>query len=599
MDMAVIAKAYERARERYSTKNMGIGLLVTVGIFIMAVKLLFMGSSQSLFSISSPDDGILTTATWNIAAINNNPFEYWITNDDPAYNDLMKKVSQFVTDPGSKDVKVSEVFSDTMFDDLVRHIEETAKWAGLAEMKIQWNTDFKNRKVISEFIKDPLLGKKRLISMLDRVTNTINVVESDTPVTRPTVINCYDGKILDGSVVTLESVATWWPVWLEFMFARTVKVADNRNGGAHAQKAIYEMLQPIKKSKYPSLTEEEEKMSLPLQTLCGAIFDAILVNMMNQLSPVAGPGAANGGWEGIRTNMCDKLNRHKTSRILEILETTYSNQDVVFLQEVAGSFKRTAMGRKLGSMFYDVYSPADIDADRDQNSFILLKKDRYKAVQEVTGEVLEMLKEDNPKAPVAKGDVFAITMRDVITGHPFLLASFHGDTNGLATIPVVSAVSKYATEKLPSDYRLLFGLDANTYGDPEEDQQGVTGFGEFFGKIEPRPLNSCYGRKPSPINFTTFNARTHLQPQLNKAVSFEEIGTSKKRDKNPKDFILFYESDYSVSEVTKDNTGARKYVENMVFPTLDFPSDHGVTSAVLRSIREEVAVTSNNLRKLE
>ena len=31
----------------------------------------------------------------------------------------------------------------------------------------------------------------------------------------------------------------------------------------------------------PDITEEEEKVSLPLQTLCGAIFDAILVVSIN------------------------------------------------------------------------------------------------------------------------------------------------------------------------------------------------------------------------------------------------------------------------------------------------------------------------------
>ena len=31
----------------------------------------------------------------------------------------------------------------------------------------------------------------------------------------------------------------------------------------------------------------------------------------------------------------------------------------------------------------------------------------------------------------------------------------------------------------------------------------------------------------------------------------------------------------------KDNTGRRQYIENMVFPTLSFPSDHGITSTVL------------------
>ena len=56
-----------------------------------------------------------------------------------------------------------------------------------------------------------------------------------------------------------------------------------------------------------------------------------------------------------------------------------------------------------------------------------------------------------------------------------------------------------------------------------------------------------------------------------------------KGDKNPKDFIVFFAADFDVISTTKDNTGKKQYVEGMVFPTLTFPSDHGVTSTVLRS----------------
>ena len=38
-----------------------------------------------------PEKGVLRVATWNIAAINNNPFEYWITHDDADYNMLAAK----------------------------------------------------------------------------------------------------------------------------------------------------------------------------------------------------------------------------------------------------------------------------------------------------------------------------------------------------------------------------------------------------------------------------------------------------------------------------------------------------------------------------
>ena len=215
-----------------------------------------------------------------------------------------------------------------------------------------------------------------------------------------------------------------------------------------------------------------------------------------------------------------------------------------------------------------------MDADRDQNSFILLKKDIFREVKEVTNDVLKEL-DTSKDVPLAKGDLLALTAVDAEDGTKYLLASFHGDTNGLATVPIVTAMHQYAVTKLP-DHKLLFGMDANTYAQPEEDQQGVVEFAQFYRS---KSLNSCYGPYPNPKNFTTFHARTHLQPQLNKAVRLEEKDI--KGDKNPKDFIVFFSSDFKVVTTTKDNTGDRNYIENMVFPTLAFPSDHGVTSTIL------------------
>jgi hypothetical protein len=145
----------------------------------------------------------------------------------------------------------------------------------------------------------------------------------------------------------------------------------------------------------------------------------------------------------------------------------------------------------------------------------------------------------------------------------------------LATKPVVSAVRSYAVSQQPT-CKLLFGLDANTYAKPDPDQQGVTDFASFYTSLA---LNSCYGPHPNPLNFTTFHARTHLQPQLNKAVTLEEKDI--KGDKNPKDFVLFFDADFKVLSTNKDNTGKKVYIEGMVFPTLTFPSDHGITSTVL------------------
>jgi hypothetical protein len=93
-------------------------------------------------------------------------------------------------------------------------------------------------------------------------------------------------------------------------------------------------------------------------------------------------------------------------------------------------------------------------------------------------------------------------------------------------------------------------------------------------------LTSCWGDVPNPSNYTTYNARTYLQPQLNKACKMEE--KREKGDVNPKDFILFKKNDFEVVSTWKDNTGEKNFIEDMAFPTLTFPSDHAILSSIIQ-----------------
>eukprot|EP00602_Paraphysomonas_sp_CaronLab_P005140 CAMPEP_0185035902 /NCGR_PEP_ID=MMETSP1103-20130426/28024_1 /TAXON_ID=36769 /ORGANISM="Paraphysomonas bandaiensis, Strain Caron Lab Isolate" /LENGTH=494 /DNA_ID=CAMNT_0027573185 /DNA_START=216 /DNA_END=1700 /DNA_ORIENTATION=- len=485
-----------------------------------------------------------------MAAINNNPFEYWITNEDPKYNTLMQGVSEFIKNPGDKDIPVSQVFTEGMFTEL-KDLMKAANWNGVEETEARWNDEYKNRKVISEFIRDDLIGKKRLTSMPDRITNTISTTKGD--VMRPTVMNCY--------TESLDSMEKWWDHWKRFMFSQPISL----NSGTTK---VQDMLQPIKQSKYPAISTEEAKISIPLQTMSLAIFDAILVHMLNSVSP---------GWHNIRDEICTKLNRQKNSRSIEILSTTYRDYDIQFLQEVGSSFMDAARKDKSLTTMFDVHIPSALDSKRDQNSIILLAKGKYMEVADLTREVVDLYnsKHTDANLPVMDGDLFVMEAKQADDGVMYLLASFHGDTNGLATKSVVTAVREYATYARPH-HKLLFGMDANTYASPLSDQQGVTDFAAFYTALN---MNTCYGPHPNPKNFTTFHARTYLQPQLNKAITYEEKDI--KGDKNPKDFIMFFSADFDVMETRKDNTGRRVYVDNMVFPTLKFPSDHGITSTVL------------------
>lgn len=74
--------------------------------------------------------------------------------------------------------------------------------------------------------------------------------------------------------------------------------------------------------------------------------------------------------------------------------------------------------------------------------------------EEVTEEVMALY--EGGAAAISPGDLFVV----VVDGN--LLFSFHGDTNGLASVPTVNAVVAYAKASRP-ECQLLGGVDANTH----------------------------------------------------------------------------------------------------------------------------------------
>lgn len=503
----------------------------------------------------------LVVATWNVGAINNNPFEYWLTmDDDPRYEDLMNKVEAFVqAPPPKKDVEASFIFTEDMFVTLMGEMRAMG-WAEteLQTAQARWRDDWSKRHVVSGLLKDPAMGSKRLISMPDRVTNTMT--GQATTLYRPAATNCYPERF--------GTVAEWWTRWLRFMFHTPV-----RDGG----KVPAALLERIPRAKYPALTEEEERASLPLQTLAMALFDAVQVRMLNQLV-----GAE--AWQTLRARICQALNTRKIQNTLDLVQREYSSKvDVVFLQETSAALIDRAR-HELGRDFH-VLAPAVLGRS-DQNSIVLLRKAPGifpSSEEELNYEQLRSVANFLPERLVSDGDLFALVVDDR-WGRSFVLASFHGDTNGLATIPVVRAVSSAA----PHDALLVMGLDANTYfrAKPETggDGERVQVVGEFQSFLVSQHLASCWGAAVPP--HTTRNARTFMQPQLSKAATREQIEA--KGDVNPKDFVVFRAGQFALeSQPALDNTGKRgRFDPDLVFPTLDFPSDHAVLSVELRLIRD-------------
>jgi hypothetical protein len=106
----------------------------------------------------------LSIATWNIAAINNNPFEYWITyKENPAYEELMIQVEKFIDAPGDKDVKVHQVFTEDMFTKLDSRLTSV----GWKSVRSYWEADFQNRRIVSGFMKVCVFLKEWMDGWMD------------------------------------------------------------------------------------------------------------------------------------------------------------------------------------------------------------------------------------------------------------------------------------------------------------------------------------------------------------------------------------------------------------------------------------------------
>ena len=464
-------------------------------------------------------------------------------------------------------VPLASIFPTTAVEELAGRMRH-AGFEGVDEVCAIWASDLSQRPIVSGFLKDTALGSKRFMSMPDRFTNTINTVdESGGPgptVCRPAVINNFVGDLC--------SFERWWRAWLPFMFDDPLLIPTKKGP---ASKVPCQLLSKISRAKYPALSEEEERVSLPMQVLCLGLFDCTLVHMMNLLSPT-------GGWLTIKRRLCDALFVNKQARTLGVLcGPQYAGCDAIFLQEVAANFVPKLSSSALGATHH-VLAPAKLDSARDQNSVILLKKATFPNATNIA-EVSDTVRAGLEGAGVMDGDILAVTATDA-GGREYFVVSFHGDTDGLQSAPVLEAVhatvSRTGGAVKPT---LLFGLDANVY---EAASGGKTAYyADWVARYETLGLASNWGAKVDPVACrTTYNARTFVQPQLQKAVRLAEFA---KGDCNPKDYLLFAAGEFEVLTTVRDNTGeggSGAPFNETAIPSLLWPSDHSAVLTTLRRI---------------
>jgi hypothetical protein len=532
------------------------------------------------------------TSTWNIAAINNNPFEYYASSSaardaraasegedgDASYSNFMRGVERALRDDTDER---ADMLDDVLRADMLDVLVDKLNRAGLCDVRAErcreYYVSYARGRSTRAYLRDVDVGAKRLCSMPDRVTNTVNVemrgddssgIVNRRTVYRPTVINCYDGRFADEGA--------WWDAWVAYMFDTRVVV-----GGR--ERAMVEMLTPIKKAKYPAVSEEEEELGVGLQVFFLAAFDAALVRVATLAA------GSFDVWQNIRAELYENLVKHKTSRTLDVVATSLLRDvhdgdatRVCFLQEVGSAFADALRAREDISAAYDVCCPCDMDPKRDQNSIVLMSKsftNGNATPREVTSDVLRLMGERS--ASLSKGDFCAFVATDASDGKNYVFASFHGDTDGLQTKHITSAVDAFCADASNAVDVCVFGMDANTHSFHKDGKkQGVVDFIDYLRAST--SFEACWTLANIDVEsaHTTFSARTFLQAQLNKAVPLADAETHILTDRHPKDHILIRTSTpIAVRALERINSVdftsfTTSYDAGSMFPNARFPSDH-------------------------
>jgi hypothetical protein len=291
-------------------------------------------------------------------------------------------------------------------------------------------------------------------------------------------------------------------------------------------------------------------------------------------------GEADANWAETKKMLVDALVERKVNATIDILErVAKEGREIICLQEVSEQMRDGIAKSEVLTEKFDCLSGPDFDATRNQNSIVLASKTFFES------GVWEVVSVNKTKLPagVASGDLCVVRevsleeKKDKDRRKPFAIASFHGDTNGLQTVDVVKAVNNECGDSSA----LIFALDANCHHDDNKGKR--LSVETMYGSLAAENLQNCWGDEHALCPTTTCNARSFLQPQLNKAVFYKEKLTSKLVDRHPKDHLFVSSGQFKVNtemskRVNDASEDAFRWVDDMPFPTLSFPSDHALVS---------------------
>ena len=268
-----------------------------------------------------------------------------------------------------------------------------------------------------------------------------------------------------------------------------------------------------------------------------AIADAALISVAEHVV----------GWQEVASELLAIFD-NKFRMISDVISA--QKPDVVCLQEVD-------MQSFVSMPEYNLYTPSESSGKQD--SVILLRKDLFTDATPLSLEA----------SIVGPGDLTLLKASVRKSGERLMIASYHGDANGISTIPFLEALHSFKTKYFP-DCALIIGSDTNAHFSVENGSNKLS-----FSKLKEFTDDHQWLLANSHPHVTTRSCRTFFQAQAHKGHHEQDIMYAS----DPKDNIIIDDFTIKSSGIFFGSS------INQPIPSEELPSDHALVWAEIEILK--------------
>jgi hypothetical protein len=506
----------------------------------------------------------MKVVTWNMAGINNNPFEYWSSEEGSRMQKIQQYMEEFVDGQGiGETLKIETIFPP---ENLSALLEATRK---ANTQYISWKIDEKvftyigtlydrlQNLTVNQLIKGPddktmaCMNDTRRFSRPDSVTSN-----------RPTVVN--QAKFNPNS---------WYKDWLTFMFT-----ARSSSPGKTPQPPVLDVQNKKLKALQSAAKSEEKSEDISDEGLwIGTLTDLLMLGIFDATLILGMKKSGVPKWMDCKMGSVEEAKKKKEEKLMQILDG-YEKADVIFLQEVSQSIMKILKEKTRETTFR--VQTTDQNPESNQMTAVLIKHSL------VIPYSLNLL----PTKKTLLGTTAVEVKIKGGKGQPdvkYVLASVHSKTED--AYKTVRALKNLALHN--SSQRIIIGIDSNA--NPENGQYTP---GVFNYQVTELQLHTGWTNTALKRSYTTYKQRSFIQSQVNKSCTSKEtrnVNVGAQNDCCVKDFILWgnvghnhFNPRLEVSCELANTDTPYVWVGNQLLPTESFPSDHVIVTCEVPDVVE-------------